>query len=343
MIRLNLGNGIITEYCKGGGGGQMPQPNPKAESDARIAEARANAQMEAERAESDRQRAAQQHAVDVSSSQNRVQSAYNNARDYGTQRLTSRGLTPDHDYGVGAAYDASLNRVRSTLPEIVSDPSTYFTTTLFDDAYNNAREQERRGLTKKANEFVGDNFDYQAFDDTADDPFLDSIIGEQYGTAGDAINRAYARGQLNDQSKQFATGKLDQQKLAGRARAEDLGLGVLQGYRGQLKNEGSRIKSRIGEYDLGDDLNLDTERQKVTDLTGRLKGRLQGDILNNVGGTQFFDTDTILGLAGNKTGVSNPAAQAPVGTGTNTNALLSSFSASTPEDDKSKLGSTGAF
>lgn len=335
------------EYAKGGGGGgeammmMMMQQQQQEREAQRTAEAKATQDRQAEQA-----RLEQEKQANIQKSRTRVNSAYDTALTGAKNKLHSRGLADDA-YGIMDLYKSELNRVKSGLPEIVDNANDYFTPSLWDNVWGDVRTNEKRKLGQGMDEFIGDGFDYNTFADTADDSILDGIIGDQYGDSLSTLQRALARGTINDAGMGYATKKLDQQKTAGRAKAEDMGLGVLQGYRTNLKNTATGIRGRLNNWDLGDALNLDTERTRVNDEAGRYRNRMEGDILNAIGDTSFFDTDTILGKAGQASGVmNNPPPLSGIGAGASP--LLQSFGARTlgsTDDDPNKrnAGSAGVF
>lgn len=333
---MNIRHTVLLHYepWYKGGSAPPPQPDPMRESEARMAEERQRAQMATETAERDRARVAEERTQRIANNTGRLGGARNNAESYGRAQLAARGLG-GNDYGVFDLYRANLDRAGSGYDASADTFVDPFSPSQFEDAYGTARGTQQRNLRSGFNEFAGDGFADTMFTDEMDDPYLDAILGQQRSDAQGSIDQAYARGKLNDSSKQYANQELERSSRSGRARLEDMGLGVLQGYRNQATNEAGRFNSRIDDYDLGDDINLDNERHSLDTLRGRLTNRLEGDIYNTVGGTELFDTNTILGKAGQRTGVTNLASPTS-GTG-NLSAALS------PEDEKTKLGSSGAF
>lgn len=325
------------EFYKGGSAPMPPPPDYTAMSNAEIAKQNNQARIDRENAARAELKEKKQHNLDVQKSSERMGSAYNSNISYGRNQLATRGIDNDK-YGVMAAYQAELDRVRGGAPEIVSDPSSIFSPTLFDDTYNRIRGTQRGKIGRDADAFMGDGFADTMFADTADDDILSSILGDQYNDALGNIDRAHSRGTINDGGYQMALKELGKQKSAGNARAQDTGLGVLQSYRGQLNNEAKSFRNRIDNWDLADTLDLDGERGKLDGLKSSLSGRMEGDILNAIGGQNYFDTDTILGKAGNASGIQNNS------TALGASPTANGVSLTTKDEDKNKnLGSTGEF
>jgi hypothetical protein len=309
----------ITEYYKGGSSPPPAPPDYAAESRARQEEANNQARIDDQRAATAKAAADTQHANDVSASQGRVASAYGAAQGYGRSKLSAKGLDPTAGYGqqILNEYQSSLDRAKSGAPEIVQDASSLFGPSLYDTAYGDVRSSARNDYNKKAGSFIGDGFDTNTWNDNADDSILQSILGDQRTEAQTSLDRALARGTINDVG--YNTGKktLGNEYTAGLAKANQTGLGVLSGYRKDLNDFAGNVHNKIDNYDFGDDLNLDNYHNQLDQKVAGQKGSLEGDILAAIGGTNYFDTDTILGKAGNASGVTNNTVSPnPLGAGT---------------------------
>lgn len=351
MFRL-----IPTEYTyeKGGGQSYVPPPDYEAQARANTQTLEAQARIDREAQERDRmyqvqerdraevnanrekEAAALQRQQDIEKSQGRLNSAYEASLGDARSKLTQRGIDPSNDYGIMGAIQSAYGRSRQNAPEIVTNPGDYFSPTAFDDAFNTAQSTQRTGLQKKWNGVAGTGFENNLFADTADDSFLDAILGEQYTDANATLDRQYARGQLNAGTKQQALNGLSKQKLAARSKMEDLGLGVIQGYRDQARNYDKGVRGQLENYSLGDAFDIDQQQTGLNSLRDRLMGRLEGDIYSTIGDQNFLDLDTILGKAGNASGVNNApvpglAGNAPVVAGITEDELMRT------------LGTSGSF
>lgn len=327
------------------GGGKRPPDNTKMMMEERRLERermdRQEQQRKEELAREEARKAAEREAA-LGASRERVGAAYNAALDNARRQLTTRGLDPSQGYGqqVFSTVQGRYDQARAGAPEIVEDASALFAPTAFDDAYTEVRGARRGELERGARDFMGDGFEYQRFGDTSDDPILEAIVGDRYTDANSTLERALARGQINEAGYGYAQGELGNQKNAAMSRAQDFGGGVLQGYRDQLGDLSRGFNDRISNADVMDDINLDVFRTQIDDKTNALTGRMEGDIRNTIGDYRFFDTDTLLGKAGNRSGMQN----------NNTSPLIGSAAGSTKnlvgafEDEKKRtVGTTGAF
>ncbi len=328
----------IMEFHKGGSAPMPQAPDPRREAEARDWEAQQQFNRDKIEREYQTEQKRLQNEKDVAASGQRVSRGYDSAVSYGNSKLNSRGIDPTAGYGeqVSNLYRSALDRARAGAPEIVNDANSLFTPTLYDDAYGTVRSQARSGLNKQLNEFMGDGFDYDTFADTADDDIIGSILGEQKTEAQTALDRAKARGQVNDAGYASGLKELGNQELSGKSKANQLGQGVLSGYRKGLTDYGAKTRTRVDNYDLGDDFNIDSTKNRLGSMTEGYKSSLHGDILSALGGQNFFNTDTLIGKAGNASGITN---NAPVGGSASTGLLgqplgKTSAAGSTLESDK---------
>jgi len=229
----------------------------------------------------------------------------------GRRRLESKGIDPELDpYGIMGLYRSSLDKARTGLPEIVEDTSNLFSPSLLEDAISGVRTTQRNKVGAEVKNTFADDFGLQAFNDTADDPILQSILDSQKQEAVTALDRALARGGMNEAGRAIADRELENMTKMGLAKANSLGGTVLGGYRTQLDDAVGKVRSKANEWDFNSGFNLDKERGTIDSLKGSLSSRLEGDVLNALSGQSFFDTDVLLGKAGTGSGINNglPAA-----------------------------------
>jgi hypothetical protein len=162
----------------------------------------------------------------------------------------------------------------------------------------------RDDLMTKVNALYGPNYSTQAFQDTADDPIIDAMLGRQRSTAQEGIDRAYKRGQLNTSGYNAAVAGLGERDLAARSEANQLGGGVLARYRQNVDDAIAGIRSRVGSATTGYDLT--PEQDAITAKVGQLQQGMTGDITAALGGRQFYDLPGLLGRAGAEQGFVNP-------------------------------------
>lgn len=288
-----------------GGGGPPPAPDPEKEANARIREEEAKFAMQQRLAA---QQKAEKEAEDArrrAATQTRAQQAFNDALGFGTRSLQTRGIDPSR-FGIMDLYTAELNSARNRVPEISDDPASFMNgAQILDGIVNNVTNTQRSNLRNQLNEFADEGFESELFADTADDKYLDAIIAEQEAEAMNRLQTAYARGQLQDAGFNFARNELAKQRKAGRSRAEQTGLGVIQRYRDDLAGNAKRIRNRVDNLNLNDTFDINKARGSLMNRANAYKGSLEGDILAALGGESFFDTDTLLARGGERGGITN--------------------------------------
>jgi hypothetical protein len=225
-------------------------------------------------------------------------------RDRSAQRLTERGLDPTQ---YNFLIENAIRSGRNALPDLDTNPSQYFTDALLDNAINRTQADRRASYTTQANRAFADNFERGLFQDTADDQFINAILGNQRGEAVRSLDMARSRGSLDQVGYDAAMARLGEMEQAGRSTANNLGSAVIQGYRNRTRDIGNRAREAAGNYELGGDFNLGGYTTELSDLTGTLRNSLEGDISSALAGQQFFDLGDILTRGGSAQGPTNPA------------------------------------
>ena len=315
----------------GSGGGSPPPPAPPDYQ----AEARAQMQLEDHRAELARQaqevadkKAADKLEADKTAFQSRLGGAYATAKDYGSGKLRAMGI--DDTYGIMSAYENALNRAKANVPELDPTPGTYLGTDIWDTTTGDIRTGQRNKLTRGYEAEVPQGFETTYIPDTADDDLINSIINEQFGEATEYVDRAKARGTLNETGYGTASRGLSQAKSGAIARANELGLGVLETGRTSLKDIDKQARSGLTNWDFGDTWDTDAWGGKIKTGAETFKGGLEGKLRNAFGGTEFFDPEAFIAKGGKAQGATNAGATA----------LQDAIS---EEEKRRTAGSVGAF
>lgn len=248
----------------------------------------------------------------IQASTDRVNVAHSAARNSGLERLKARNIDTTSDpYGIMSMFDSRLNSARAGAPEIVENANSLFAPTMLDEILSEARTTQRGNLNSKIKNDFGTDYGLRTFADTSDDAILESILGKQKTEATEGLDRALARGTLNESGRAKATAELGDMYTKGKAKANTIGGGVLADYRSQLEGGVGRVRDRASNWDFTDNFNYDTEKGSIDTLKNSLSSRLEGDILNAIGSTSFFDNDILLGKGGNATGITNPVGTTP--------------------------------
>jgi hypothetical protein len=314
-----------------GGGGQPqppPAPDPKAEAAAQMELEDHRAKLAADAKALEDQKKADQLAADKVAFQGKLGGAYNTAQTYGEGQLRNMGI--DDKYGIMSAYKTALDRAKGIVPELDPNPGQYFGTDLWENTLAGERTAERNTLTRGYESEVPQGFETTYIPDTADDALIESIIGGQYGEASDYLNRAKARGTLNDVGYGTASTALKNERAGAIARANELGLGVLETGRQSLKDIDKQARQGITNWDFGDTYDPTSWSGKIKSGASTFTGGLEGKLRNAFGSTEFFDPESFIAKGGKAQGAINPGASA----------LQDAIS---EEEKRRTAGSVGAF
>jgi len=330
--RDNSDSGDDNRVLEAGSGGGSPAPPPQVDYAAQnkaameLEDHRARIAQEAqERADAKK---AEQLASDKTAFQGKLGGAYATAENYGRGQLANMGI--DDTYGIMGAYKTALDRARGMVPELDANPGQYFGSDLWENTLAGERTAERSQLTRGYESEVPQGFESTYIPDTADDALIESIVGGQYSEAEDYLNRAKARGTLNDVGFNTASTALRNQRAGAVARGNELGLGVLETGRQSLKDIDKQARSGITNWDFGDTYDPTAWSGKIKSGASAFTGGLEGKLRNAFGSTEFFDPEAFIAKGGKAQGAINPGGSA----------LQDAIS---EEEKRRTAGSVGAF
>ena len=313
-------------------GGNAPSPPPAPDP---AAEARAQQALEDHRNEiaetnriAEEKRAATKLEADKTAFQSRLGGAYANAQNYGSSRLRNLGI--NDDYGILNSYETALQKAKGVVPELDPNPGSYFGNDLFENVLGETRTGQRNKLTKGYESEVPLGFENTYIPDTADDALIQNIINEQFGEAGEYLNRAKSRGTLNDVGYNTANRALAGQKAGAIERANTTGLGVLETGRTGLKDIDKKARQGITNWDFGDTYDPSSWAGQIKTGANTFTSGLEGKLRNAFGETEFFDPEALIAKGGKAQGAVNTGATA----------LQDAMS---EEERKRTAGSVGAF
>lgn len=289
------------------GGGRQEAPktySPQEQAQAQIQIDNASSQREAQAAAREKAAKAAQDAVDLRNNQAALGTRYNAGKNYGQQQEASLGF--NDTYGLLDSFNKMLQTAYQGADPRTANPNTALN---YEDLWNDARTTtEGAQKTKLDNQFRGltkPGWENDFFADTSDDSILDEILGNQYGEAKGTLDSARDRGQLSQGAYDNSLRGLDTKKMGARSTLEDMGLGVLGGYRKNLDDISDTWGDQVTGYKLGQDVNLDDYTGSLNAKAGDLRNRLSGDIYRAVGDTSLFNTDSLMARGNASAGASN--------------------------------------
>jgi len=325
------------------GSSPPPAPSPMAEARAQMELERVRAELAAQEQARKDAIAAQERAQRIDKARGIQGQAYNQASGYADLQNRARGFDQGlvDQYGLIDLFMNELDGARLGIAEDDLNPmASYNTRSWYNDALNTAQGTYRGDLRRQLNQIAGDDFAYNVFADDADDTILQAILGSQKGDAMAQLEASRARGQLNDVGYNRALSQLGQQEKSAWSDLQDLGLGVLSGYRDDLFGLRDDMASRIDTAGFDNPLSFDTFQNRLGQRQSDLFGRLEGDLYRAAHGQSFFDPSSIISTSGSVQGYYNPTTQSGGGAGqvgASGNPLLNAFTA----DEKNKSSVTG--
>lgn len=241
-------------------------------------------------------------AAATRASQNRS-TAMDAARTRTLNTLRDRGVNPDDYVDVvneRLSYNASL------LPANTEDFTGQFGEPFVDSVVSTIRDRGRNRATQWFDQNIGEGYEDTLFTNTQDDPFVDSVISRQRSEAEQAIQRARARGQLDDSGFTGAVNRIGELEKAGRSTAQSLSNAVIANKRSDLRSLIDRGRSTAGSLDIGQSFNPDEWSGRIKSKAEELGQGIEGDVYSALGGQQFFDIGDIITKGGQAQGVANP-------------------------------------
>lgn len=236
--------------------------------------------------------------------------AYGQATSYYDTQLAARGIDQSIAgmYGMDDLYYSNIDAARTGIEDTNSNPfASYDVKGNFRDALDTGLGSYRSDLKNKLHGVAGDGFEYGAFSDTADDDIISSILGTQQEDARVQIENAHKRGQLNDVGYKRALSGLDDQMISATGQLNDIGGGVLAGYRSNLTNLRDSSMDRIDTLDFSSPMNFDSINSRMGNMTNDYNAQMRGDLLAAAGDTSYFDPATLISKGGTIQGFYNPS------------------------------------
>jgi hypothetical protein len=282
------------------GGSSAPRDN----SD-KVAQIEAAAAREA-RAAADAERIRAQQEFDA-----RMNAAFGGGISSANQFFADRGLDPSQ---YGAQITNRANQVRTSVPNLASDPGTYFSS-LGENVYNELTQAQRNQALRGINTVAPTGFETGRIANTADDEIINAILAEQEANANQYIQNLLDRGVISQSGYSSALKNLQGQRPGAQSRLSEVGTGILESGRGEAGNLANAARSRASALELGeafDPYATGTQlNQFFTDFFTNLGGKLRG-----AAPTNLFDTSGLANIAGAAQGAGNrpfdPAAVAGI-------------------------------
>jgi len=261
--------------------------------------------------------------------------AYNSALSGAQNYVTSKGLNygefqPDIE-------SAIMNAFKGVAPGS-SNPGSYFDPNIASTALDTVQGNRRTKYLNDVNSLFGaSDSGATAFADNADDDVLNSILGDQFGTASKSLDNSRSRGILDDTGYNEALSRLTNQKTAGLSKLQSLGGTVLATDRQKLDDIANSGRTAASNYTLGQTFDPSSYQTRFNTTKDALTGSLEGDIRNVIGDSSLFDVNSATQFGGQAQGAQNTRALTPF------DAISGDDRKTTSRTNQRGLGTQGVF
>lgn len=263
--------------------------------------------------------------------------AQSGARDYGLNKLnedfTYHGFNPE-DYST--QIERYLTGIGETIDPYDENAKQYYTGDIFGELKGNIEAENVGRYQNELDQFLGSGWENSYVNPSLGESTINSILGQQYGDATGAIDRAYKRGTLTDTGQQYSLGQLGQQYEAGYSTMDNLRDGIVSGYRNDLVGQGNDAYNKLNTYSLGDTFDSSAVQSDIGKFYNTQKAGFGGNFRADFGNQQLFDWNSLIQKGGINQGVSNQAKTSP-------DVLAALGSRQVDEEANRGLGSQGVF
>lgn len=228
--------------------------------------------------------------------------ASNRARQDASRYFSERGIDPKlYEGDIGS----EIEQILSTVAPDDRNVGSYFSDIgqrIFEERQNAARDKALRGI----NTTFAPDFENQRVTSTLDDPIIGNINTEARTRADDYINNLLSRRVITDTGARGARSDLDRQAASVIASLNDIGSGVLESGRQNLRGIADRGRSAASQLSLGsafDPSSFQTEADRTFEellagLDTQIRSQLPADL---------YDTSGLAAIAGQAQGGQNLA------------------------------------
>lgn len=288
--------------CGGGGGGYTAPADNTLELE-RMRQAEADRNREREDAKAAQLKAEQEAAFGTNLSNAEV-----SARNRAQRTLTQRGLDPNQYMNL---IEGAIADQRIMVPQRDPNPAAYYTDDFINNVLMNEQAGKRSQYIRDVDKVYSPGFENNLISDTVDDPYIMDVLNTQKLAAQQQIDRAKARGNLDDTGYAGALSRLDELFKAGTATGQKLGGSVLQGYKEKLRGIGDTARADAGRYELGGTFDPNVYHTQRDNTFKDITTNLEGDLRGALSGTNFFDIGDIITQGGISQGATNPRLEQP--------------------------------
>lgn len=272
----------------------MSAPSAPPDNSYAIAQAERKAAREAqERAD---QKEAQKKAELAQLRSGVATTARGSAADYFSQA----GLNPDE---YGSSIDRRIQEIMGTISPDDETPGSYFDN-IGEDVYNREQTNYRTKNTRALDPIFSPGFENSRIQNDFDDPYIAALESEQRTNADQIIQNMLRRGVITDTGFGAAKRDLDRQSSGVRTQLNDVGSGLLESGRSDLRSIADRGRTTASTLNLGQAFDPNAFSSEadaafndfISSFNDQFRSRVPGNL---------FDTGGLAAIAGGAQGAQN--------------------------------------
>lgn len=184
--------------------------------------------------------------------------------------------------------------------------NSYFSDDLLDDVLSDVTGERRTRYGNQVANTFATGRENEALSLTADDPFVQSFLGSQRTDAQSMLERARARGNLDQTGYDRGLARLDELGTAGFSEADAITNAIIEGGRANLRGIANRAGTEAGAFELGRQWSIDPYQEEWDNTLSSFTNGLEGRVRSSLEGQNFFDIGDIITQAGIRQGAQNP-------------------------------------
>jgi len=169
------------------------------------------------------------------------------------------------------------------------------------------------GYRKNALDAFDKDIQTDYFADTADDPYINSMIQEDRVAADKYIQNMLDRGQIIGSGAEAAMKDLDRQAGLGSTRLNEIGAGLLNTQEGILGTERGKRRSNYSNLKLGQSYDVGADDAALDKMASDFLGTLGTGLRTGLGSSPIFSTSGLGAVAGGAQGGQNTTFAPPKG------------------------------
>lgn len=226
--------------------------------------------------------------------------SYNSAVEEAKKYFADRGVDPSAYVG---DIVAAANKAKGLVPDNAATPDTYFNG-IADKVFNDRQDLLRSNSVKSIDKFAPTNFETQKIADTADDPILAAINGEQRQTAERYLDNLVKRGLINNNGRAAAEADLTRQSDVAMGKLGEFGQAALTEGRTKIGNLANSGRSAASGLNLGDSFDPNRYSTDINNALSEFFNGLGSNIRSRVG-SDLYSIGNLPNVAGAGQGAQN--------------------------------------